>query len=277
MKTALSEAVINIILREIEKLCSENLVINKILRTDVFTLLEAQNCTVLYYPVEDEIRGLRIKKYVGDKYEDFVYINTARSESEQVFAAAHELGHLIGIDELVCRELNLKQERKTCEDIIDRFAAELLMERNAFSMHVSGKAQEYLNASGMVTGMDMIRIIVYLMDTFQVPYEAVVRRMYETERIDKTAKDDLLNDIQSMTGILEKIIDEGNYRRLKPTNVKAIGELSKYLKLLEENDLISEKRLANIEKTFDLKDFEENEDVYVGSIRIERENTNEGH
>ncbi|MDE6517668.1 MAG: hypothetical protein K2L18_07460 [Acetatifactor sp.] len=54
-KTRLSKEIVVIIRKEIEKLRAKNDVVNTVLRNDVFALLESQDCTVLYYPLDDSI------------------------------------------------------------------------------------------------------------------------------------------------------------------------------------------------------------------------------
>ena len=58
-----------------------------------------------------------------------MYINTARTVAEQVFAAAHELGHVWGVAAQVWEQAGEQGEveSKNEERIINRFAAELLM------------------------------------------------------------------------------------------------------------------------------------------------------
>ena len=80
----------------IEKIRIDYILNNMIIKDDIFGILE-KHCTVVYYPIKNEINcGFHTKRYVKDKLEDFVYINTAKTVAEQVFAAAHELGHVWG-------------------------------------------------------------------------------------------------------------------------------------------------------------------------------------
>jgi len=270
-KTILENNVIKIINREIKKLKENNNLFNLILRNDVFMLLEAQNCTVLYYPLDDEIEGFRVQKYVNGKEEEFIYINTAKAEDIQIFTAAHELGHLIDIDKIVCDELKWKSPlKKIREDIIDRFAAELLMEKETFVKLFIAKAKKYVDQQGIISGDNMLRTIAYLMDTFMVPYDSVVRRLWETERISDKIRDSLLDKETVSESLIEKAIEEGNYKRLKPTQIKSFGCLTKYLKELDEAGEIGERRLQKIMDVFEIKEFELEDMPFADNIQLEK-------
>lgn len=270
-KTIFENNVIEIINREINKLKDNNNLFNLILRNDVFMLLEAQNCTVLYYPLNDEIEGFRVQKYVNGKEEEFIYINTAKAEDVQIFTAAHELGHLINIDKIVCDELKWENPtKKVREDIIDRFAAELLMKKDTFVKLFIAKAKKYVNEQGIISGDNMLRTIAYLMDTFMVPYDSVVRRLWETDRINDKTQDALLDKETVSEDSVEKAIEEGNYKRCKPTQIKSFGSLTKYLKVLDEAGEISERRLQRIMDVFEIKEFELEDIPFADNIQLEK-------
>lgn len=271
-KTILNKEIIDIIIREIDNLREKNNIVNLALRNDVFALLESQPCIVLYYPLEDEIEGFRIRKYVNGEDEEFIYINTAKPEDIQIFTAAHELGHLINIDQIVCNELNIVEApKKMREDIIDRFAAELLMERASFIKIFNARVQSYVNVQGMLSGNDMVNTIVFLMDFFMVPYDAVVRRLCETKRISEKVRDYLLNKKNVSTSLIEKAIEDGKYKRLKPTGIKSFGELPQLLEKLDEAGAINEQRLQNIMDVFELKEFETKDIPSVDTIQLEKD------
>lgn len=269
-KTRLGKEIVVIIRKEIEALKRKNNVVNTILRNDVFALLESQDCTVLYYPLDDSIEGFRIRKYVAGKDEEFIYINTAKPEDIQIFTAAHELGHLINIDSTVCDELKLENaSKKVREDIIDRFAAELLMDEQTFITIFDRQVHGYVDDKGRISGRDMIKTIVFLMDFFMVPYDAVVRRLAEAGRIGESGKNYLLNRENVSESLIEKVIEEGKFKRLKPTGIKSFGELSGYLKKLDHAGEINERRMQEIMKIFEIKEFEDIAEVE--SIQLEKE------
>lgn len=256
-KTLLDQDMIGVIQRKIKELRDKNNVVNTILRDDVFMLLEAQkDCTVLYYPLEDTIEGFRIRKYVGDRREEFIFINTANKEDIQIFTAAHELGHIIGIDKMVCAELGIENpDKKQKEDIIDRFAAELLMDYTAFTKLADIKLKEFVTDKNQISLEGMLRTITFLMDSFMAPYDAVVRRFHEVGKIDAETMA-YLQDRKIITeALVDKVSEEGKYKRIKPTRTKSFGDLTRYLEKLDEAGEISEKRLERIMRQFDLNDF----------------------
>lgn len=273
-KTYLGKEIVAIIRKEIKVLKEKNNVVNTILRNDVFALLESQDCTVLYYPLDDNIEGFRIRKYVAGKDEEFIYINTAKPEDIQIFTAAHELGHLINIDSTVCDAIALKNApKKVREDIIDRFAAELLMDERTFITIFDRQAHDYVDDKGRISGRDMIKTIVFLMDFFMVPYDAVVHRLAEVGRIGENGENYLLNRENISESLIEKMIEEGKFKRLKPTGIKSFGELSGYLKKLDYAGEINERRMKEIMKIFGIREFEDIAEVE--SIQLEKETGDE--
>ena len=104
------DKVIQNIVDEIKQEC---IIENTAIRDDIFGILENQ-CTVVYFPIEDQKnRGFHIKKIVHNQLEDFVYINTGKPMAEQIFAAAHELGHIFKVADRVWKEL--AEQRKLTE------------------------------------------------------------------------------------------------------------------------------------------------------------------
>lgn len=94
---------------------------NTAIRDSIFDILENE-CTVIYYPLENEKnRGFHIKKIVKNELKDFVYINTAKPIAEQIFAAAHEFGHIWEVAGKVWKILGYegKLTEKEEEDITD--------------------------------------------------------------------------------------------------------------------------------------------------------------
>lgn len=73
---------------------------DKIIRDDVFELLQKSNCTVLYYPLPDEVgegddgcAGCHVEKVIGDRLEQFVFINTIKE--------FHYNGHSVSVEQLL--------------------------------------------------------------------------------------------------------------------------------------------------------------------------------
>ena len=117
----------------------ENNVINIIVRDEVFGILE-RYCTVIYYPLDNEdINGFHIKRNVNGRSKHFVYINTANTTERQIFAAAHELGHIWNVYEKVKSEYeNIDEYIASVTDEIpeeyvsNKFATQLLIPLELF-------------------------------------------------------------------------------------------------------------------------------------------------
>lgn len=124
------EEVVSAIQEFIETKRQENLIVNEIVRDDVFAILERQ-CVVLYYPLPEEtVEGCHIRKPVGEGVAQFVFINTTKAVQEKTWTAAHELGHVWEVDSYV--KHMLRRNELDAEDLVKRFAAELLLPQQIF-------------------------------------------------------------------------------------------------------------------------------------------------
>lgn len=165
---------------------------NKIIKDDVFNILEEQ-ATVLYYPIEETEICAFYKKIQEKK---FVFINTNIPYEKQIFAAAHELAHLWNVatteaellkievvDEYIGdRHFVVRNEK--LENLANRFAAEFLVQKEALE-------QELRNMNSSNSQVDL-GIIIRLMDKFVVPYKTIVRRLYEIEYVNRELCEKLL-------------------------------------------------------------------------------------
>ena len=151
---------IKILVRNIKK---ENGIVNEIIRDDVFSILQDCNCTVLYYPLEDEnIDGCHIEKPVNGKLEQFVFINSHNKRERQAFSAAHELGHIWKVDDRL-RKKYPDREIDT-EMVVNRFAAELLMPEKLFREAIT-KQLDKLKYQGPTMEMStMLKLVAHLMN-----------------------------------------------------------------------------------------------------------------
>lgn len=225
-----------------------------IIKDDIFRLLN-NYCIIIYYPLEDESNwGFRTKRFVNGKLEDFVYINTARTLAEQVFIAAHELGHVWDVASKLalivpeCKNLTTKEE----EDIIDRFAAELLMPEQKFR----SSFMEYIMLLGLnskgIKIEDLIRVIVFLMRDYMVPYESVRRRLLETkllsERVGKTLED----NEERISIIVKAVSNDLNIFIDRSTKKKAIPGLRALMEKIEKDKLLDAYTISKIKTDFDL-------------------------
>ena len=248
----------------VEKIREENGIINRIIRDDVFSILQECDCTVLYFPLPNEnsdgCSGCHLEKSVNGKCRQFVFINTANTRERQAFSAAHELGHIWRVDERI-RDMHPDKEIDT-EDVVNQFAAELLMPRELFEIVID----DYLGKEGYsgpaMTVTQMVRLIAYLMNYFFVPYKAVVYRFNEIGRLDENSNELLLFFKDS--SLLDEIIKAEQFTRLGiVNNLKSMDNLPEYLMEAEKEGLFYQGKINNIRDDFDIKTIEEIKETKV--------------
>lgn len=267
--------VVSAALIEIIKEIKEKLVINNVaIRADIFGILESV-CTVIYYPLPNEKnRGFHIKKIVGDKLEDFVFINTDKPLAEQIFAAAHEFGHICNVAKRVWGVLNMPGQptEDEEEEITNRFAAELLMPTDPFCNSFLAHMKELNVSSGKVKTDELARVMVMLMNDFLVPYVAVRKRLVETSIMASSAEDYLIKIESLMLKFVEIFANDQNTYLGKGTKVKTIPGIRDLINKAEENQSVDIYLLKKIKKDFDFADVDAGE----GEIEIHIGDSNNG-
>lgn len=262
------EKIVEQIPTAIEKVRKDYVLNNMIIKDDIFGILE-KHCTVVYYPIEDEINcGFHTKRFVKDKLEDFVYINTAKSVAEQVFVAAHELGHVWGVAAQVW-ELAGEQgilESQIEERIINRFAAELLMPakefRKTFWVHIEKLGLD----SNKLRLVDMIRVMVLQMNDYMVPYESVRRRAIETKIITQKIGDVLLKNEETILPLVNAFSKDQNTMLDRVTAKKTIPGLRDLLETVEKSGELSIYTINRIKRDFDIDNINGTDDIVEISI-----------
>ena len=252
----------------IEKVRTDYVLNNMIIKDDIFGILE-KHCTVVYYPIENEINcGFHTKRFVKDKLEDFVYINTAKTVAEQVFAAAHELGHVWGVATQVW-ELAGEQgtlESKTEERIINRFAAELLMPTKEFRKTFLAHMEKLGLDTNKLRLVDLIRIMVLQMNDYMVPYESVRRRVVETKIITQELGETLLKNKETILPLVNAFSKDQNTMLDRVTAKKTIPGLRNLLETAEKSGELSIYTINKIKRDFDIDDISGTEDIVEISI-----------
>ncbi len=256
---------------EIQKLTfeikRENDLVEKLIRDDVFNVLQNMaDCIVVYYPIpseasEDGCDGCHVVRTVKGVKKQLVFINTANTRERQAFSVAHELGHIWNVDGRL-KQL-LPEISFDVEDVINRFAAELLMPEDIFVKQAVAKLSKMskgnmgTNDKERITMIDIIRVIVYLMNYFFAPFKSVVMRFDEVGIIiDSSTKDRLLKYKDSL--YVDTIIQEEQYNRLGiKTYKKSIANLADKLDEIERRDLFSKNKIEAIRDKFELKDVRE--------------------
>ncbi len=152
--------------------------LNDIIGVQIFSILGLQ-AHVLYYPLdEDGPWGFTCQ---GDG-KPFIAINTAIAVEKQVFAAAHELYHIWFngksdfIPSSVLGEIDEQGVILDSSELkANRFSAEFLVEEALLKQEM----QHYSIFSGRVA----IKDILMLANLFFVPYETMVKRLFEINAI----------------------------------------------------------------------------------------------
>lgn len=242
---------------------------NTAIRDSIFSILE-NKCTVIYFPMANEKnRGFHIKKIVKDNLEDFVYINTAKPIAEQIFAAAHEFGHIWEVAEKAWKKIGYtgKPTEEEEEEITNRFAAEFLMPTEAFRNVFYAHMNELGIKPGIVKLDDLVRVIVLQMSDFMVPYESVRKRLAETNIMKQDAADHLLSREEEVLNLVAIYIKDQNTYLGNGTGVKTISGIRTLIDNAESQGKADEYLLKKIKKDFDIMNMpiaEEKFEIHIG-------------
>ena len=224
MYSNLSEEIVSKIKEEVEKIKEEYQIVNPIIRNDIFDILD-DICVVLRYPLSDdeEANGIHVERWIKGEKRDFVFINTSNSIEKQIYTAAHELGHVWKIDEKVLAGI---EKDVDAEAVINRFAAELLMPNEIFEKIFKQECAKNNVQGGRVEDKVFTMIIVSLMNTFMVPYKAIVYRIEEIGYIDTVNRKKLEKIERGNHGLIEECVKTGDYQNIyKIDKQKSMTEL----------------------------------------------------
>lgn len=252
----------------IEKVRTDYVLNNMIIKDDIFGILE-KHCTVVYYPIDNEINcGFHTKRFIKDKLEDFVYINTAKTIADQVFTAAHELGHVWGVATQVWKQAGEQEilESKIEERIINRFAAELLMPTKEFRKTFLSHMEKVGIDSNKMRIVDLIRVMVLQMNDYMVPYESVRRRAVETKIISPEIGEILLKNEEVILPLVNAFSKDQNTMLDRVTAKKTIPGLRNLLETAEKSGELSIYTISKIKKDFDIDDINGTDDIVEISI-----------
>ena len=248
--------IVEAIKKIIPEIREKSIIKNDIIRNDIFSILENQ-CTVIYYPLKNENnRGFHIKKIVKNELKDFVYINTDKPIAEQIFAAAHEFGHIWDVAGKVWNTLGYKGKPTVYEEetITDWFAAELLMPTDAFRKVFYMHMNELGIKAGRVKFDEIVRIMVLQMNEFMVPYESVRRRLEETGIINKETADYLQTKEGEAQELVSIFIKDSNTYLGEGTRSKTVSGIRTLIENAENNENVDKYLLMRIKKEYDIKD-----------------------
>lgn len=252
-----NKEVVNVIQEFVSTKRQENDIVNKIIRDDVFAILEKQ-CVVLYYPLlDDKVEGCHIIKPLESGIEQFVFINTTKEVQEQTWTAAHELGHVWEVDSYVKHMLT--RYDLNSEDLVNRFAAELLLPQEIFHEELQKRLDEYGYKGPKMQEDMMVRLVTHLMNYFCTPYKAIIRRFIELDYIDEDAEEVFLQGFERQKALYDRLIIENQYTRLGTVNKACSMEaVEQDINLLEQNGIFSDKKIARLREVFHLEKAEAN-------------------
>lgn len=257
--------VYNLIPDVVESIRNEYIVNNPIIKDDIFRILE-KHCIVVYYPIPEETksRGFHTRRYLHGELMDFVFINTANETAEQIFAAAHELGHVWGVADKVWEKAGFDEEltEENEEKIIGRFAAELLMPATEFKKTFWAHIKDLKLNPNRIRREELIRVMVMQMTDYMVPYEAIRRRLYETSIVSKDIGERLCADNDPwIKATVEEYLKDLNTPLAEASNKKTIPGLRDLLTKAESCNAVSEYVLSKIKKDFSLEDISTTEQI----------------
>lgn len=236
--------------------------VNPILREDIFALL-GRECIVIYYPLPDEENdGFHIQMPVEDKKQHFVYINTEKPMPKQVYAAAHELGHIWTDNGSAIGYSASSQEQE--DALMNRFAAELLMPYKEFQLLAHKKLVEFQSEPGKISEDNFFRVVAYLMDEYFVPFQAVVRRMGEVDLLKNKICENIIVNLYKNNPrgeqLLNDCINEGGFPKLlEKSKKRSMTGFTDLLNRAEEEGIFGKEKIAylrdklNIPKVEDSK------------------------
>lgn len=252
------------------------LFINPILREDIFDIL-GRFCTVVYYPLADDEANdgfdvTRPVSYLPEQRAHFVFINTNKPIEKQIFAAAHELGHIWDIPGLIWNGTDADFETRFPrpryeETAINRFAAELLMPAEHFQPMAKTLIDQH-RRENRIRVDDFALVISVLMNTFCVPEKAVLLRLYETRRITEALCRRFIDAAEDGSG--QRQFQEDFARRLAGcieghgftrlgvrTRKKGIQDFPQYLNEVEKRDLFSSEKIRTLREKLEIEPVKE--------------------
>lgn len=277
----------DIIEHERTELKKKNLYINRIPREDIFNILD-DYCTVVFYPLPDGESNDGFHVTMPVDYNDygeehFVFLNTAKPKEKQIFAAAHELGHIWVEEETfwddTLEQVLTREKKENVDAVMNRFAAELLMPGEIFQRSANALFQRFDTGDHKISYIDLFRAVASLMDEFCVPAQAVICRFYEVQLLGKNVCQELLTgptdqklsiDYSDLFGeMVKQCVREGGYTDLlKSSEKRGIRDFPEVLNEVEQKGLFSEQTIAQLREVLDLPKIRGEGEVPIAPINI---------
>lgn len=239
----------------------EETYVNPLLREDILTLLDSY-CTVIYYPVpepEQGNNGFHVQYPTDRGSRNFVYINTNQTKEKQIFTAAHELGHIWRLEQYIQQELGIALTHDQEENVMNRFAAELLMPMERCIPFILRTRESLPHEKDTMRVVDILHLAAAIMNEYFVPYKSVVRRLFELNFLPEDSALLLLGrreelSMEAIRECLKGIARAEGYSRLfqEPDKRKWIEGLKELLDQAEERGGFPAARIEAVRKRFDL-------------------------
>lgn len=158
---------------------------------DIFMLLEKKEIVLCQYPFHTKKEShldANITWFETDYGPiTFIGLNTSLYFDEQIFALAHELYHYITKSGKAYTDID--EEDKVTEKKADRFAAELLLPREALHSRVISQFRS--SNLDEVSDLRLLRFVARLQNEWWLPYHSLVLRLYEEGYIKQNMFDNL--------------------------------------------------------------------------------------
>ncbi|ADL50537.1 protein of unknown function DUF955 [Clostridium cellulovorans 743B] len=185
--------------------------------------------------IRTPFNDLNLAGFIGYKHETFVIVtNTNLTLGSERFTIAHEIYHLLEnrvfikensiIEEMIESTVSINDVK---EVMANAFAAELLMPKKDICNSIDEITQ---NGKKPLDSMMVVR----LQQKYGVDYTAIVKRLYETGKVNKQEQDKL-NECVSVDGELERITKSLGYTNKLNTPSKATYLFQNDLEILKEN------------------------------------------
>lgn len=197
---------------------------------------------VLRYPISDD-DVCAFTTQIEDMV--FINVNSVLPISKQIFAAAHELYHLLRYvvdkkDDMMGGESLL-----TAKEIDEEATEKEDVEANAFAgllLVTSSSLSEQIDVYGIDRNQIRLSDVIRMMDVFAVPYKAIVLRLYEEKYIDEKKARKML---EIRADEIERQMQRTNLAlrwQKKPRDVD-LGGLREMLRLADADELLPKSRI----------------------------------
>lgn len=253
---------IKIIKKRADEIRKENSFSDEPIRDNIFKLIRKKG-KLVFYPLENEanLDGFHIDQVIDGQIVPFVFINTAKYWDKCIFCAAHELGHIYQIEKDIEKEIgnNCEIRDEECDEIMNRFAAELLIQED----RINSKIHSFFSKNDIknITAQDFLSLIIELMDYFFVPYKAIVIRLYEIGIFTDLGKDYFL---KYDNAVIETFILKENYIRPRQiTKLKQMDGLEDIIRKTQNKISTSKDKIDKLCADFEINIEEKVEEYMV--------------